>query len=345
MNAHKNEEQKKKKRIWKSVNQSSKNSCLYREGAGRAEAPPGCEEQEDGMSWEYEALFDVDPAVTSGTRTLMDWIDEGEKRKATAIRIGAMGYQTKTTIAGPRLEAEIYPIFGRNTETELRRAKKTNVTPEKMQRLNRERSIRHLVQLVDANFTAEDIHLTLTYQVAPTYERAQKDMRNFCLRLKRLREKRGLPALKYIYTIEGDNDGQKERIHIHMLMNGDMDREEIERIWAKGYANADRLQPNENGLEGIARYLVKQQKNRRKWCASRNLKQPKWRTSDSRCSRGQVKRIAHDIQNEAKAELEKIYPGYVLVGCRVKYSDLVDGAYIRAVMRKMPEGGGRNDRR
>ena len=284
------------------------------------------------MSWEYEALFDVEPAKTTGT--LMDWVDEGQKRKATAIRIGSMGYRTRTTVAGPRLEAEVYPIFGRNTEATLRRAKKTNVTPEKMQRLNRERSIRHLVQLADANFTAEDIHLTLTYQVAPTYERAQKDMRNFCLRLKRIREKRGLPALKYIYTIEGDDDGQKERIHIHMLTNGDMDREEIERIWAKGYANADRLQPNEYGLEGIARYLVKQQRNRRKWCASRNLKQPKSRTSDSRCSRGQVKRIAHDMMNEAKAELEKIYPGYVFVGCRVRYSDIVDGAYIRAVMRR-----------
>ena len=284
------------------------------------------------MSWEYEALFDVEPEHRTGT--LMDWMDEGQKRQATAIRIGAMGYRTRTTIAGPRLEAEVYPIFGRSTEATLRRAKKTNVTQEKMQRLNRERSIRHLVQLADANFTAEDIHLTLTYQIAPTYERAQKDMRNFMLRIKRLREKRGLSPLKYIYTIEGDDDGQRERIHVHCLMNGDMDREELERIWAKGYANADRLQPNENGLEAIARYLVKQQKNRRRWCASRNLKQPKSRTSDSRCSRGQVKRIAHDMENEAKAELEKIYPGYVFVRCKVRYSDIVDGAYIRAVMRR-----------
>ena len=253
--------------------------------------------------------------------------------------------RTRTTVAGPRLEAEVYPIFGRNTEATLRRAKKTNVTPEKMQRLNRERSIRHLVQLADANFTAEDIHLTLTYQVAPTYERAQKDMRNFCLRLKRAREKAGLPELKYIYTIEGDDDGKKERIHIHMLTNGDMDRAEVERIWEKGWANADRLQPDENGLEAIARYLVKQQKNRKKWCASRNLKQPKSRTSDSRCSRGQVKRIAFGMRNEAKAQMEKIYPGYQFVSCQVRYSDIVDGAYIRCVMRRMPGRGKQNDRR
>lgn len=289
------------------------------------------------MSWEYEALFDV--PVMASQETLMSWMDEGERKRLTNIRVGQMGYQTKTTIAGPRLEAEVYPIYGRSTEATLRRAKKTNVTPERMQRVNRERSIRHLVQLADMNFGEKDIHLTLTYSQAPTYERAKKDMRNFCLKLKRMRAKRGLPELKYIYTIEGNAEGSRERIHIHMLTNGDMDREEIEQIWAKGYANADRLKPDENGLEAIARYLVKQQKNKRKWCASRNLKQPRWRTSDSRCSRGQVKRIAFDIRNEAKEQMEKIYPGYQLVSCVVRYSDIIDGAYIRCVMRRLPERG------
>jgi len=295
------------------------------------------------MSWEYEALFDV--PVTASQTDLTNWMDEDERKRLTNIRVGAMGYRTRTTVAGPRLEAEVYPIFGRSTEAMLRRAKKTNVTPEKVQRLNRERAVRHLIQLADANFGEQDIHLTLTYRNAPTYERARKDMRNFCLRLKRAREKAGLPELKYIYTIEGDDDGKKERIHIHMLTNGDMDRAEVERIWEKGWANADRLQPDENGLEAIARYLVKQQKNRKKWCASRNLKQPKSRTSDSRCSRGQVKRIAFDMRNEAKAQMEKIYPGYQFVSCQVRYSDIVDGAYIRCVMRRMPGRGKQNDRR
>ena len=280
------------------------------------------------MSWEFEDLFDVDAEET------FTWFGEDWGKGYSQIKIGRMGYRTRTTIAGPRLEAEVYPIFGRSTEAYLRRAKKTNVTPEKMARLNHERSTRHLVQLVDANFDERDVHVTLTYRQAPTFERAQKDMRNFLLKIKRLREKRGLPALKYIYTIEGDEDGTKQRIHIHLLMNGDMDRAEIERIWAKGYANADRLQPNENGLEAIARYIVKQQRNRRRWCASRNLKQPKSRTSDSRCSNARVKRIAMDIRNLAREEMEKIYPGYQFVNCIVRYSDVIDGAYIRCVMRK-----------
>ena len=286
------------------------------------------------MSWEFEALFDVEKGSQAEDWSLLNWMEDSRRQARSLIGIGRMGYRTRTTIAGPRLEAEVYPVFGRSTEAMLRRAKKTNITPEKQARLNHERSIRHLVLLADANFSEEDIHLTLTYASAPEMRRAQKDMRNFLLRVKRIREKRGLPELKYIYTIEGDEDGRKERIHIHLLMNGDMDREELERIWQRGYANADRLRPDENGLEAIARYIVKQQKNRRKWCASRNLKQPKTRTSDSRCSNARVKRIAFDIRNAAKDEMEKIYPGYQFVKCSVRYSDVVDGAYIRCVMRK-----------
>jgi hypothetical protein len=258
-----------------------------------------------------------------------------QEQQATTIRVGSMGYRTRTTVAGPRLEAEVYPVFGRSTEAMLRRAKKTNITPEKQQRLNHERSIRHLVQLADANFSEKDIHLTLTYRQEVDFDRARKDMRNFCLRLKRLREKRGMPALKYIYTIEGDENGKEKRVHIHMLTQGDMEREELERIWEKGYANADRLMPNENGLEAVVRYITKQQKNRRRWCASRNLKQPKSRTSDSKCSRGQVKRIAYDLRNQAKSEMEKLYPGYTFVKASVFYSDVIDGVYIRCVMRRL----------
>ena len=290
------------------------------------------------MSWEFEALFDVQPVSgMTGAYDLFNLENLEQDRKHTALRVGQMGYGTRTTIAGPRLEAEVYPIFGRNTEAELRRAKKTNVTPEKQARLNRERSIRHLVQLADANFTDQDVHVTLTYSQAPSFERAQKDMRNFLLKIRRLRDKRNMPALKYIYTIEGDDDGKKQRIHIHLLMNGDMDRAEIERIWSKGYANADRLQPDENGLEAIARYMAKQQRNRKRWCASRKLKQPRSWTSESRCSNARVKRIAYDIRNVAAEEMEKIYPGYRFVKINVLYSDVIDGVYIRAVMRKKEE--------
>lgn len=277
--------------------------------------------------WEYEGLFDRVPDTEP-----MLW-----QAVPTEIMVGRMGYRTKTTKAGPRLECEIYPIWSREQKTRARAAR-ANLTPAAVQRLNDERGRRYLVQLADANFDERDIHLTLTYAgQPPKYDKAQRDVRNFLAKVKRRREKLGLPELKYIYTIEDDEDGRKHRIHIHMLMSGGIDRAELERIWQKGYANADQLQPSETGLEAIARYLIKQQRNRRRWCASKNLKKPKVRTSDTKASKARVRRAASGFENDAKAVMEQIYPGYQFVSARVRVSDVVEGVYIRAVLRKLPE--------
>lgn len=290
------------------------------------------------MSWEYEDLFDI-RAERSGSLLDGEWTDGYWRDLPTEIRVGRMGYRTRTVKAGPRLEVEIFPIFGRENAGKARAAKQ-NLTPERVQRNNEERSKRKLIQLIDANFDERDIHLTLTYLgTPPKYETAQVDVKNFLRAVKRKREKRGMEPLKYIYTIEGNDDGTRERIHVHMVMNGGIDREELEQIWGKGYANADHLQPNENGLEALARYITKQQKNRRKWARSRNLKKPKQRTSDTKVSNARVKRLAVDFPNSAKEIMEKLYPEYIHVKTIMRYSDVVDGAYIRCVMRRKPGRG------
>ena len=296
------------------------------------------------MSWEFETLFDINP---EGSGTLMDgeWNDGYWQDIPTEIRVGKMGYRTRTIKAGPRLEVEIFPIFGRE-KTKKVRAAKSNVTPEAVQRCNDERAKRKLIQLIDANFDERDIHLTLTYSgQPPTYEQAQKDVKNFLRVLKRKRKREGLPPLKYIYTIEGNDDGTRERIHVHMVISGGIDRIQLEEIWGKGYANADHLQPNEYGLEALARYITKQQRNRRRWARSRNLKPPKRRTSDTKVSNARVKRLAMDFPNSAKEIMEKLYPNYTHVRTTMRYSDVVDGAYIRCVMRRKPKGGTGYDRR
>lgn len=287
------------------------------------------------MSWEYEALFDVLPDPGGGLLS-GSWDSSGIWRDIpTETRVGRMGYRTRTIKAGPRLEIEIYPIFGREESGRAKAARK-NVTPEAVRRLNDERSRRRLVQLADANFTAEDIHLTLTYRETPKYDDALRDVKNFLRTVKRKREQRKLLPLKYIYSIEGDDDGTRERIHVHMLLSGGMDRQELEAIWARGYANADRLQPNEFGLEAVARYITKQQKNRRKWICSRNLKKPKQRTSDTKVSNARVKRLAMDFPNSAKEIMERLYPNYTHTQTTLRFSDVVDGAYIRCIMRRKP---------
>ena len=286
------------------------------------------------MSWEFEDLFDVGAEPEAGL------LDSYWREQPTEIRVGRMGYRTRTIKAGPRLEVEIYPIFGRESTGRLRAAKH-NLTPEAVQRNNEERSRRKLVQLIDANFTEKDYHVTLTYAgTPPAYDQARKDVKNFLRAVKRKREQRGLDELKYVYTIEDEQDGKRKRIHIHAIMNGGISREELEQIWGQGYANADNLQPDENGLEAIARYITKQQKNRRKWARSRNLTQPKVRTSDTKVSNARVRRLAVDFPNSAKEIMEKLYPQYTHTKTVMRFSDVVDGAYIRCVMRKTKGGGG-----
>lgn len=287
------------------------------------------------MSWEYEDLFDVGVEPEEGL------LGEYWREMPTEIRVGRMGYRTRTIKAGPRLEVEIYPIFGRESTGRLRAAKK-NLTPEAVQRNNEERSRRKLIQLIDANFDERDYHVTLTYAGnPPAYEKARADVKNFLRALKRRREQRSLEELKYVYTIEDEQDGKKKRIHIHAILNGGISREEIEQIWERGYANVDNLQPDENGLEAIARYITKQQKNRRKWARSRNLKLPKVRTSDTKVSNARVRRLAVDFPNQAKEIMEKLFPKYTFSKSTMRYSDVVDGAYIRCVMRER-QGGGRS---
>lgn len=297
------------------------------------------------MSWEYEALFNR----KSGEDGQLDFWSA----RPTSIRVGQMGYRTATTWAGDRLEAEVYPIYGR-LDRAVARAARQNVTRDAQQRVNDRRAERRLILLAEANFGRADYHMTLTYKTEPTEERAQKDIANFFARVRRIRSKRGLPPLKYIYAMGGGEEEDEKRIHFHVMINGGISREELEACWLKtkgaGRVNTDRLQPNEMGLEELSRYFFRQHRDRqkmrepgevvRRYNASRNLKQPRTTTSDSRCSCARVKRIAHDIRNE-KQELEAVYKGYQLVDCQVRYSDVIDGVYIRCIMRRISGGGGK----
>ena len=285
------------------------------------------------MSWEYEDLFNN---RLTGDGSFLE--------EPSFIQVGQMGYRRRTTVSGPRIDAEVVPVFGRNQRGDLRRAK-SQATREAQQRANDERSRIHLIQLVEANFTEKDVAIGLDYAgQAPDPERVDKDIRNFLARVKRARAKAGLSELKYVYAIGGDEmpaaGYSGKRPHVHMIMNGGIDRDELEAIWAKGRANCDRLQPRDEGLGGIATYFTRQKQDRpekpgvKKWRGSRNLKQPVRRSRDARMPNSRVKRIARDFRNEAKDVMEKLYPGYQLQDVQVRYSDIVDGVYIRCVLRR-----------
>lgn len=288
------------------------------------------------MSWEFEDLFNN---RIQGDGSFLE--------EPCMIPVGKMGYRRRTTVSGPRIDAEVFPVFGRSTRGELRRERRL-ITREAQQRANDERSRLHFIQLVEKNFTADDVALGLTYAgQAPDPERVDKDIRNFIARVKRARRRMGLPEMKYAYAIGGDEmpaaGYSGKRPHVHMIMTGGIDRDELEKMWGRGRANCDRLQPRDDGLGGIAVYFTRQKQDRaekkgvRKWRGSKNLQQPVTRSRDAKITNSRVKRIAHDFRNEAKEVMEKLYPGYRLQDCQVRYSDMIDGVYIRCVLRRTQE--------
>ena len=289
------------------------------------------------MAWEYEGLFDVIPSDG-------DLLAEYWKSEPTATRIGSMGYRTRTIKAGTRLEAEVHPIYGRGMEATARKAKQ-NITKERQHQLNTRRAKRRLVLLMEENFMLyDDDAITLTYAKEPdSLKRCRMDVRNFMNRVRRLREKRNMSEMKYLCAIGHD---QNHRIHVHCVMTGGIGKKELVKLWGKGIVNDFLLQSYGKGLQGMANYLYKQNEKARDrgerfyfhmWSGSKNLKKPKEHVSDTKISNRKVKKIALSFGAIGKEIMEKVYPDYVLEDCIVRYSDIVDGVYIRCVMRRKEE--------
>ncbi len=175
----------------------------------------------------------------------------------------------KIYTCGEYVDIDIFPVY----QPQGQRRAKCKPTSEVQALLNQKNAERKLVRLIHNNFTEEDIALTLTYRTAPAnVEEAQRLLSNFIRRLKRLRAKLGLEPLKYITVTEvGKRNG---RIHHHCVLNGGVDRDVIEKLWGLGYANTQRLQFGENGITGLAMYIVKDRETYRRWNSSRNLKVP-----------------------------------------------------------------------
>lgn len=269
--------------------------------------------------------------------SLFDRPIDGVNGADNALRPGDVGrYRCKTIKHGCMADIEIFPLW--NTAAEQRKAKAA-VTRKAQAALNERNSRKRFVWLMNANFTAADIEIDLTYADAylPPYEKAYRDIQNYFRRVRRYRKKHGLPELKYLYTIEySDEEGVKKRGHAHVVMSG-MDRDDAEALWGKGRANSRRLQPDENGLTARAVYMIKtgqRAKGKRRWGASKNLTQPVVTVADTKISRRKAARLAHDVDAYGRELFEHLYPDYLLNEIEIKTSQFVTGVYIYARMRR-----------
>ena len=179
-----------------------------------------------------------------------------------------------------------------------------------------------------ANFNEGDYTAEFTF--APEFkpksvEECEKEIKNFIKRINRARNKKNLPKMKYLGVIEGKTS---DNLHFHMILDNLLNRDEIDDLWTKGrgknkksigFTHINKIK-SQNGQDGViikANYLTKEfklenQKGKRKWFASRNLKKPvversqNWKYTDSK--------IARLLENdELEQQLEKDNAGWELI--------------------------------
>lgn len=244
------------------------------------------------------------------------------------LRNGLVGnYRTKRIQSGDLLEYEIYPIW--NTYAEFRKAKSRETT-ESQKRQNAKDAAKRFGRKVHANFS-DGCHVSLTYDHCATEAEACHDAVLYIRRLRRQARKAG-QEIKYMYVVEWSENA--ERAHIHMFIVG-ADRDACEAAWPHGFVNADRLRKNDKLLTEICAYLTKGPRGRRRWNCSKNLEEPKQKTSDKILSRRKVAKICADCATDGQSLFEELNPGFRLIEpIEPKYSEYVAGAYIYVRMRR-----------
>lgn len=185
--------------------------------------------------------------------------------------------------------------------------------------------------MTDRGSEEKGLHVSLTYDtkyLPESLEAAEKEVYNYIRRIGHKRKRMNLPPLKYILVTEyhgGENGEEATRMHHHIMMNGGLDRDEVEDLWRRkrkkgekqgeriGFANADRIQSNDDGISALSAYLCKgisdkPGKKKKKWSSSHNLERPTSRTNDRSYSKRAVQRLA--TSPPPKEFWEKKYPGW-----------------------------------
>lgn len=275
-------------------------------------------------------------------RSFFEEISQEERIEALREK-DVFRYRVKTWRAGDVLECAIFPIW--NAQSEASRAKKAKESRPAQRNLNDKNTKKKAARLANNNFTKADVWATFGYDddnLPTSPEQAQRDIVNYLRRIKRKHKKEGFPPLRYIYVTEwseGGEDAEEIRVHHHVILSGDLDRDILEKEWHGGaYPQARRLQPKDCGITGLAYYIAgKGKKCKRVWAYSKNLKMPIPSVADKKITKRQAEKIAID-RNTAPAFFEKIFKGYTFQDTerdlQIKHSDFVAGAYIYAQMRR-----------
>ena len=234
-------------------------------------------------------------------------------------------------VCGDYADVEVFPVY----QPAGKRRKKCRPTSEIQEKINQRNAERKLVRLVHNNFTEKDLAIGLSYDkehLPESIDEAKKALRRFLRALRAEYKRHGL-ELKYITTTEqGKTTG---RVHHHMILNGGVDRDVIEKLWGNGYANTKRLQFGKTGVAGLACYMVKGQIDYRRYNCSRNLDRPVPAEYDGRMGMAEQARLADMIENGTiYTEMERVYPDFECVETEAVRNEFNGGLYLRIFLRR-----------
>lgn len=242
----------------------------------------------------------------------------------------------------------LFPAYKKSNS----RSKKYKPTSETQKKLNDFHAQEKFRMLIDNNFTSNDIELQLSFENPPeTYEDCLKCIQKYLRKVRIYYKKEFEVKLKYVGVIE--KGVRLGKFHAHITVNipdpsrrGEI-RERLEKLWQYGTGRTFTLEFNEDGMKGMAKYLVcnpnkpEVEGKVKRWIQSKGLKRPKVSERTGRISTEKTKRI---IRGEiTERDIELLYPGYTVTyiepygykkddnGC----SDyMTDGAYVRIYLYK-----------
>lgn len=271
------------------------------------------------------------------TRVFEADIDEDEINQIIDVRTKC-SYVTKTIDSGFVREVETYPTY---LKSEMPKEWKIKKNKETQRNLNNKNAQKNFIRKINTNFADGDFFITFTYSnenLPKDHKQAKKDIQNFIRRIKRLISKKKLDVeLKYIYVTEHSEGSKGIRCHHHMIMNSVLTMEEIEKAWKLGRRNNIRkLDTDELWLTGLATYLSKDPKGKKRWCSSKNLNEARITRNHSKFSKKKINNMVR-FRDLVKEEMEKANPGYVFIDHEIYLNEHNGKPYIYARMRKYKE--------
>lgn len=239
-----------------------------------------------------------------------------------------MPYIRRRVYVADRIEERRYRCT--RTGKGIPRGKNKGITPADVAIINEINARENLRLLIDHNFGAGDMHLTLTYAGnQPPLEEAKKSLKGFFRRLRAYYRSLGI-ELKYIATTEY----RGHRVHHHVIINAPeqgINLKKLSKLW--GHSRPYITPLDDSGdYRSLGEYLIKEQLievdgrcTGKRWSQSRNLKKPK-------VEKEIIKRS--DIVKEPRETVKNRGATYQLRDYKPWYSDrlgceVLDAVYVR----------------